>query len=69
MKTASMNDSTKSRGLELQKNNGMAIKIEDIETETGTCLPIQIVVSVFLNFSPEIQIDSKSKTARFLKSF
>ena len=47
----------------------MAIRFEDIETDIGTCLPIQVVVSVFLNFSSGIQIDSKSKTARLLKSF
>ena len=61
-----MNDSTKSRGLELQKNIGMAIRFEDIETDFGTCLPIQVIVYVFLNFPSGIQIDSKSKTARIL---
>ena len=45
--TASMNDSTKSRGLELKRNIGMAIRFEDIETDIGTCLPIQVVVCVF----------------------
>ena len=64
-----MNDSTILRGLELQRNIGMAIRFEDIETDIETCLPIQVVVSVFLNFSSGIQIDSKSKTAKFLKSF
>ena len=67
--TASMNDSTKSRGLELQRKIGLAIRFEDIESDIGTCLPIQVVVSVFLNFSSGIQIDSKSKTARLVKSF
>ena len=47
----------------------MAIRFEDIETDIRTCLPIQIVVPVFLNFSSGIEIDSKSKTARLLKSF
>ena len=64
-----MNDSTESRGLELQRNIGKAIRFEDLETDIGTCLPIQVVVSVFLNFSSGIQIDSNSKTARSLKSF
>ena len=47
-----MNDSTKSRGLELQTKLGVAIRFEDIETDIGTCLPIQVVVSVFLKFLP-----------------
>ena len=64
-----MNDSTKSRGLELHRNIGLAIRFEDIETDIGTCLPIQVVVSVFLNFSSGIQIDSKSKTKVLKLSF
>ena len=64
-----MNDSARSRGLKLQRTIVMAIRIEDIETDVGTCLPIQVVVSVFLIFSSGIQIDPKSKTARLLKSF
>ena len=47
----------------------MAITFEDVESDIGTCLPIQVVVLVFLNFSSGIQIDSKLKTARLLKSF
>ena len=57
--TASMNDSTESQCIELQRNIAMAIRFEDIETDIGTCLPIQFVVSVFLIFSFGIQIDSK----------
>ena len=64
-----MNDSTKSRGLELQRSIGLAIRFEKIETDIGSCLPIQVVVSVFFNFSSGIQIDSQSKTARLVKSF
>ena len=64
-----MNDSTKSRGLELHRNIGFAIRFEDIETDIGTCLPIQVVVSVLLNFSSGIQIDPKPKTARLVQSF
>ena len=64
-----MNDSNKSLGLELQRNIGLAIRFEDIETDIGTCLPIHVVVSVFLNFSSGKQIDSKSRTARLAKSF
>ena len=50
--TASMNDLTKLRGLELQRKIGLAIRFDDIETDIGTCLPIQVVVSVFLIFLP-----------------
>ena len=64
-----MNDSTKLRGLELQRNFGIAFRFEDIETDIGTSLPSQVVVLVFLNFSSDMQIDSKLKIARFLKSF
>ena len=64
-----MNDSTKSHGLWLQRNIVMAIRIEDFQTDIGTCLPIRIVILMFLNMSSGIQIDSKSKTARILKSF
>ena len=58
-----MNDSTKSRELEVQWIIGMTIRFEDTETDIGTCLPIQFVVSVFLKFFSGAQIDSKSKTA------
>ena len=46
----------------------MVIKFEDIETDMRTCSPIEVVVSVFLNFSSGVQIDSKSKTTRLVKS-
>ena len=64
-----MNDSTNSRGLELHRKIGLAIRFEDIETDIGIFLPIQVVVLAFLNFSSGIQIDSNSKTAILLKSF
>ena len=64
-----MNVSTKSRGLEFQRKIDLAISFEDIETDIGTCLPIQVTVSVLLNFSSGIQIDSKSKRARLVKGF
>ena len=47
----------------------MVIRFEDIETDIGTCLLIQVVVSVFLNFPSGIEIDSKLKTARLVESF
>ena len=69
LSAAPMNVSNKSRGLELQRNIGMAINFEDIENDIGTCLPIQVVVSVFFSFSSGLQMDQKSKTAWLLKSF
>ena len=65
--TASMNDSSKSRGLELQKIIGVVFRFEDSENDIGTCLPIQVVVLVFLNFSSAIRVDSISKTARLIE--
>ena len=53
----------------MQRSIGLAIRFDDIETDIGTCLPIQVVVSVFLKFSSGIQIDSKSKTASLVKIF
>ena len=46
-----------------------SIRFDDIETEMGTCFPIQLVVCVSFSSSVGTQIDSKSKIARFLKSF
>ena len=63
-----MNDATKLRGSGLQRKIGMAIRFEGIETDIGTCFLIQVVVLVFLNFSSDIQIDSKSKIAKLIKS-
>ena len=65
---ASSNDSPTSHGLQLQRHIGMAIRFEEIETDIGPCLPIEVAV-LFLNFSSGIQIGSKSKTARLSKSF
>ena len=42
---------------------GSSCKFEDIETEIGTCFPIQVVVSVTFNSSVVTQINSKSKIA------
>ena len=47
---------------------GSSIRFDDIETEIGTCFPIQVVVCVSFNSSVGTQIDSKSKIARLLKS-
>ena len=49
---------------------GSGIKIDEIETDMGTCFPIQIVVSVCLyEFASLTQMDSKPNIAKFLNSF
>ena len=63
-----MKDDTKSRGLRSQRKMGSCIKLHDIDTETGMCFPIHVVVSVSLKLSSSTQIDSKSKRT-LLKSF
>ena len=47
----------------------MVIRFEDVETDIETCIPIQVPVTVSLNFSSGIHIESKSKKARLLKNF
>ena len=48
---------------------GSSTRFEEMDTNIGTCLPIQIVVFVSLKVSFGTQIDSKSKIAKLLKSF
>ena len=48
---------------------GSGIKFNEIESDMGTCFPIQVVVSVCLYESSLTQMDSKSKSAKFLKIF
>ena len=48
---------------------GFSTRFEVIDTDTGTCFPIQVVVIVSLKVSSWTQIDSKSNIAKFLKSF
>ena len=48
---------------------GSVIRFDEIETDIGTCFPIHFVVSVSLYVSSLTQIDSKSKTAKFLTNF
>ena len=45
--TASTNDSAKSLGLELRRNSGFEMKLDDLHTETRTRLPVEVEVSVF----------------------
>ena len=40
-----------------------------MDTDNGTCFPIQVVVFMFLNFSSWIKIDSKSINAQTWKRF
>ena len=49
------------------EKNGLTF--DEIETDIGTCLPIQIVVSVCLYESSLTQKDSKSNIAKFFNSF
>ena len=48
---------------------GSSIRFDNIEIETGTWFPFQVVISVSFSSSVETQIDSKSKIARLLKKF
>ena len=53
----------------LQRKIGYSTKFEEIDTDIGTCFPIQLVVFVSLKVSSWTQMDSKSNVAKFLKSF
>ena len=50
------------------KKIGSSCKIDDIETEKGTCFPIEVVVLVAFNSSLETQTDSKSRIATLLNN-
>ena len=47
---------------------GSSIRFYDMETEIGTCFPIQVVVCVPLTSSVGTQNNSKSKIAKLLRS-
>ena len=66
---ALIKDDTSCRESELQGKMGFSIKLDEIETDIGTCFPIHFVVSVSLYVSFLTQMDSKSKTAKFLNNF
>ena len=51
------------------RNTGSSIKLEEIETDIGSCFPIQVVLFVSFSSSGGAQIDSKSRIAKFLSSF
>ena len=65
---ALIKEDTRCRGSELQRKMGSGIRFDEIETRIGTCFPIYFVVSVSLYVSSLTQIDSKSKTAKFLNN-
>ena len=48
------------------KKMGLSSKLDEIDTDMGSCFPIQVIVSVGFSFSDGTQIDSKSKIATFL---
>ena len=50
------------------KKMSSSTRFDVIETEIGTCFPIQIVVCVSFSYSVGTQNDSILKTARLLKS-
>ena len=56
-------EDTRCRGSELQRKMGSSIRFDEIETDVGTCFPIQFVVSVSLYISSLTQIDSEIKMA------
>ena len=45
------------------------IRFDEIETYIGTCFPVHFVVSASLYVSSITQVDSKSETAKFVKTF
>ena len=46
-----------------EREIGSSIRFEDIDTEIGTCFPIQVVALVAFSSSVGTHIDSKSKMA------
>ena len=45
---------------------GLSRTLDEIDTDMGSCFPIQVIVSVGFSSSDGTQIDSKSKIATFL---
>ena len=66
---ALIKEDTRCRGSELQTKMASGIRFDEIETDIGTCFPIHFVVLVSFYVSSLTQIDSKSKTAKFLNNF
>ena len=53
--------------MQIQMASG--IRFDEIETDVGTCFLIHLVVSVSVYVSSLTQLDSKSKTTKFLNNF
>ena len=53
----------------MQMKIGPSTRFEEMDTDIGTCFPIQVVVFVSRKVSSGTQIGSKSNIAKFLKSF
>ena len=68
LSSALIKEDTRCRGTELQRKMGSGIGFDEIETDMGTSFPIHFVVSVSLYDFLLTQIDSKSKTAKFLNN-
>ena len=67
--SASTKDTIIVLGSVLHRKIGSCNKLEEIDTEIGSCFPIQVVILVSFSSIDETQIDSKSNTAQFLNSF
>ena len=50
------------------KNMDSSNKLDEMDTDIGSCFPIQVIVSVGFSSSDGTQIDSKSKLVIFLRS-
>ena len=66
---ASTNETTNTLGLELNEKIGSSIKLDEIDKDNGTSLPIQGVALVSRKLSSWTQVESKLNFATFLKSF
>ena len=62
-------EDTRGRGSRLQRKMGSGIRLDETETDKGTCFPIYSVVSVPLYVPSLTQTNSKSKTAKLLTNF
>ena len=51
------------------KKRGLSSKLHEIDTHTGSCFPVQMIVSVGFSSSDGTQIDSKLKIATIVNKF
>ena len=66
--SAATKDTISVLGSFLQRKMVSCNKLEELDTEIGSCFPIQLVVLVSFISLDGSQIDSKSNTAKFLNS-